>query len=152
MPNFDDLLDQLELPQCECLNMATDHTLRHCIEAEQRVNSETYLESDADEELLITLKFMQAVKISAIMIAAVEGDADSAPLPATPAEADLACRSPLHVVVAEPPEKRQPKPISPGYKSRVSWPGKRADDAESSHAAISSCAAPLRLGVLSQRW
>ena len=78
MPAFDDLLDQLELPQCTCLNASSDHTLRHALDAETRDTATAYLESDADEELLITLKFMSAVRISGLVIGAAD-DADAAP-------------------------------------------------------------------------
>ena len=44
-----DLLEHLELPQCECLNASKEHTLRHCIEAATRDDPETYLQSDCDE-------------------------------------------------------------------------------------------------------
>ena len=73
MPAFDDLISQIEVPQCTCLNVSKDHTLRHCLEAETRSADSMYLESDADEELLIQLKFMQAVRISAIIVQA-QGD------------------------------------------------------------------------------
>ena len=72
MPAFDDLLDQIEMPQCHCLNASTDHTLRHCLEAESRTDPSAFLESDADEELLISVKFMQAVRISGIVVEGVD--------------------------------------------------------------------------------
>eukprot|EP00965_Chrysotila_dentata_P215151 6188588-Pleurochrysis_carterae.AAC.8 len=55
-----DLLEQLELPQCECLNQSKEHPLKHCISAEARDDPTLQLRSDCDEELLIHLKFMQA--------------------------------------------------------------------------------------------
>ena len=72
MPEFSDLAEHLELPQCTCLNAASDHTLRHClgIAAGEREDPNSFLQSDADEELLIMLKFMSAVKISAISVTA----------------------------------------------------------------------------------
>jgi hypothetical protein len=72
-----DLLEHLEVPQCTCLNAHADHTLRHAIEVDSRDDITRFLESDADEELLIHLQFMQAVKISHVNIEAV--DATSAP-------------------------------------------------------------------------
>ena len=75
----DDLVTALEMPQCHCLNEASDHTLRHCLSAESREDSGAFLQSDADEELVITIKFMQAVKVSAIIVQAVLDDVDSAP-------------------------------------------------------------------------
>lgn len=78
MPGFDDLTEHLEWPQCECLNASAEHTLRHAIEKESQVDSSVYLESDADEELLVKLKFMSEVKVSAIIIGAADS-ADTAP-------------------------------------------------------------------------
>lgn len=69
-----DLLGEIQLPQCTCLNMAKEHTLRHCLEADTRDNPEFYLESDCDEELLIKINFMQAVKIKGLQINGVEKD------------------------------------------------------------------------------
>ena len=77
MPAFDDLLGEIELPQCTCLNQSTEHTLRHCLDASTRDTPDSYLQSDCDEELLISLKFMQAVKISALVVQGL--DAESAP-------------------------------------------------------------------------
>ena len=48
-----DLLEMLELPQCECLNASKEHTLRHCIEAATRDDPGSFLQSDCDEELLM---------------------------------------------------------------------------------------------------
>ena len=79
MPAFDDLVEQLEMPQCQCLNMSSDHTLKHCLTMESRDVADAWLESDADEELLVTLKFMQAVRISAIIVATRPDDVDHAP-------------------------------------------------------------------------
>ena len=71
------MLGEINLPQCTCLNMAKEHTLRHCLEADLRDQPEKYLESDCDEELLIKITFMQAVKIKGILLHGVE--TDSAP-------------------------------------------------------------------------
>ena len=73
-----DLLGEIQLPQCTCLNMSKEHTLRHCLEADTRETAEHYLESDCDEELLIKISFMQACKIKAIQLHGV--DTDSAPI------------------------------------------------------------------------
>ena len=71
-----DLLEQLDLRQCECLNASKEHTLRHAIELATRDDPAYFLQSDCDEELLIHISMMQACKISAIKI---EGPANSAP-------------------------------------------------------------------------
>ena len=65
------------LPQSECLNTHKDHGFRDCLEAGPREDSSKFLQSDCDEELLITIKFMQNVKISHIQIEGV--DAERAP-------------------------------------------------------------------------
>jgi hypothetical protein len=72
----DDLLEHIELPQCECLNASATHTLRHCLEQGSRDQPTLFLQSDCDEELLISLAFRQPVRISSIRI---EGPAEQAP-------------------------------------------------------------------------
>lgn len=72
-----DLVEQLEVPQCHCLNEAKGHSLRHAIHLDHREDLSQCLVSDADEELLISLKFMSAVKISALQFECA--DADAAP-------------------------------------------------------------------------
>lgn len=64
------------MPQCECLNEAKEHTLHHCLKQGLRDQSTLYLQSDCDEELLISLQFMSPVRIASIKI---EGPADQAP-------------------------------------------------------------------------
>lgn len=53
---------------CECSNDSDDHPLAHCLDN----NPQTYLESDCDEQLIITLSFSQPVKLYAIKIKAPE--------------------------------------------------------------------------------
>lgn len=53
---------------CECLNECNDHTLENCLNS----NKDTYLESDCDEQLMITLAFSQPVKLHSIKIKAPE--------------------------------------------------------------------------------
>ncbi|KAL3926056.1 MAG: hypothetical protein SGPRY_003490 [Prymnesium sp.] len=64
----EDLSQFLELPQCECLNASKEHPLAHAIGIEAREDPGSFLQSDCDEELMIHLKFMSAVKISALQI------------------------------------------------------------------------------------
>jgi len=71
-----DLLDHIDLRQCECLNASKEHTLRHAMELATREDTGCFLQSDCDEELLIHITMMQGCKISAIKI---EGPADAAP-------------------------------------------------------------------------
>lgn len=47
---------------CECLNESDDHPLAHCLDN----NKQTYLESDCDEQLIITLSFSQPIKLHSI--------------------------------------------------------------------------------------
>lgn len=53
---------------CECLNESDDHPLAHCLDS----NEQTYLESDCDEQLIITLAFSQPVKLHSIKLRAPE--------------------------------------------------------------------------------
>ena len=57
--------------------MPTDHLLP--LQADTRENGALFLESDADEELLITIKFMQAVKIAQLRVVAAIDSLDNAP-------------------------------------------------------------------------
>lgn len=72
----EDLLEQIELPQCECLNAAKEHTLRHCLEQGLRDQPTLFLQSDCDEELLIKLVFRSPVRLASIRL---EAPAESAP-------------------------------------------------------------------------
>lgn len=54
---------------CECLNESDDHPLAHCLDN----NKQTYLESDCDEQLMITLSFSQPIKLHSVKIRAPEG-------------------------------------------------------------------------------
>lgn len=62
---FVDLLTYLNKNECEALNESDDHPLSGCLD-----NSETYLESGHDEQLIISLTFIQPVKIHSIKIKA----------------------------------------------------------------------------------
>ncbi|KAL1132615.1 hypothetical protein AAG570_010567 [Ranatra chinensis] len=50
---------------CEALNESDEHPLAHCLSS-----SDGYLESDCDEQLIISLAFNQAVKIHSIRVKA----------------------------------------------------------------------------------
>lgn len=51
---------------CECLNESDDHPLAHCLDN----NKQTYLESDCDEQLIMTFSFSQPIKLHSIKIKA----------------------------------------------------------------------------------
>lgn len=53
---------------CECLNESDDHPLSHCLDA----SKQTYLESDCDEQLIITLAFSQPIRLHSVKIRAPE--------------------------------------------------------------------------------
>lgn len=53
---------------CECLNESDDHPLAQCLDA----SKQTYLESDCDEQLIITIAFSQPIKLHSIKIKAPE--------------------------------------------------------------------------------
>lgn len=54
---------------CECLNESDDHPLAHCLDD----SKQTYLESDCDEQLILTLAFSQPIKLHSIKLRAPEG-------------------------------------------------------------------------------
>lgn len=53
--------------QCECLNEADDHPLAHAL-----TSGGGYLQSDCDEQLILSVTFNQAVKIHSIKLKAPE--------------------------------------------------------------------------------
>lgn len=55
-----DLTTFIQKKDCECLNEADDHPMAHCL------TSGGYLQSDCDEQLIISITFNQAVKIHSI--------------------------------------------------------------------------------------
>ncbi|KAG0244038.1 Thioredoxin-like protein 1 [Actinomortierella wolfii] len=63
VPGHSDLTDQITLNQISCLNEQNEHNLRNALK-----NDDTFLESDVDEQLLITVAFNQAVKLHSLKI------------------------------------------------------------------------------------
>lgn len=51
--------------QCECLNESDDHSFTNCLTSDS-----SYLESDCDEQLIISITFTQAVKVHSLKIKA----------------------------------------------------------------------------------
>jgi len=60
-----DLLSMIMQSGCECLNESDDHVLAHAL-----TSKGGYLESDCDEQLIISLSFNQAVKLHSLKITA----------------------------------------------------------------------------------
>lgn len=68
------LISQIDTSQTSCLNEAPDHGLRDMLATEK-----AYLESDADEQLLLGIAFLQAVKLFALRFTTAESAIDNAP-------------------------------------------------------------------------
>ncbi|THU95103.1 DUF1000-domain-containing protein, partial [Dendrothele bispora CBS 962.96] len=62
------LLQYLDLQQLNCLNESTEHTLKDIVSEKKLNTGEAYLESDADEQLLLNIAFNQSVKVKSIII------------------------------------------------------------------------------------
>ena len=60
-----DLSSFLLKSQCECLNENDDHPYAHCLGADGG-----FLESDCDEQLILSLTYNQAVKVHSLKIKA----------------------------------------------------------------------------------
>ncbi|KAF9094566.1 Thioredoxin-like protein 1 [Mortierella sp. AM989] len=58
-----DIADQITLNQVDCLNQQTANHVRNALKAD-----DTYLESDVDEQLIISVPFNQAVKLHSLKI------------------------------------------------------------------------------------
>lgn len=68
------LLSQIDMSQTNCLNEATGHDLKKML-----AEPSSYLESDADEQLLLNIAFLQAVKLFAIRLTTTESALDNSP-------------------------------------------------------------------------
>ncbi|KAG6845030.1 hypothetical protein H0H87_001367 [Tephrocybe sp. NHM501043] len=63
------LLEFLDLSQLACLNENSAHTLKSIVVTKSRnTSSDTYLESDADEQLLLNIPFNQSVRVRSIVL------------------------------------------------------------------------------------
>ncbi|PVF98844.1 DUF1000-domain-containing protein [Serendipita vermifera] len=62
------LLEFVDRPQINCLNEVSDHTLKSILAGHSRNTSDSYLESDTDEQLLLNIPFNQAVRVRGIAI------------------------------------------------------------------------------------
>lgn len=70
VPGYIDLLDQIDKSQLECLNESDSHTLSHCL-----TKGGQYLESDCDEQLIISVAFITNVKLHSLKIHGPEENA-----------------------------------------------------------------------------
>ncbi|GAA5839828.1 hypothetical protein JCM11251_001226 [Rhodosporidiobolus azoricus] len=75
LEGFSSLNSSIDQAQIHCLNESSDHTLKHLIRGE----GEKYLESDADEQLLLQIPFQQAVRLRAVRFSTASGSKDFAP-------------------------------------------------------------------------
>ncbi|KAL6560561.1 hypothetical protein OROGR_004120 [Orobanche gracilis] len=63
-----DLLDFVDWSGVECLNQSGSHSLPNALKQDYREDEGLYLESDADEQLLIYIPFKQVIKLHSIAI------------------------------------------------------------------------------------
>lgn len=60
-----DLSSFITKAQCECLNESDDHNFLQCLSSD-----DGYLESECDEQLILSIAFSQAVKVHSLKIKA----------------------------------------------------------------------------------
>jgi hypothetical protein len=62
---FEDLFQYLDSSKCECLNEADSHPYQHCL-----TDGGGFLQSDCDEQLIISLSYNQIVKVHSLKVKA----------------------------------------------------------------------------------
>ncbi|KZT52476.1 thioredoxin-like protein [Calocera cornea HHB12733] len=62
------LLEFLDPSQCNCLNEAEEHGMKGIVSNKGKNQGSAWLESDADEQLLLNVYFNQAVRVRALVI------------------------------------------------------------------------------------
>ncbi|KAJ3732721.1 DUF1000-domain-containing protein [Lentinula guzmanii] len=62
------LLQFLDLQQSNCLNEALEHNFKSIVSSKSLNTSSSYLESDADEQLLLNIAFNQSVRVKSLVI------------------------------------------------------------------------------------
>ncbi|WBW72127.1 thioredoxin-like I protein Txl1 [Schizosaccharomyces osmophilus] len=72
---YANLRSSIESPQLECLNQSDEYHLRNALD----LDSSSYLQSDADEQLMIYIPFLEAVKIHSLSITPVKENLSKAP-------------------------------------------------------------------------
>ncbi|ORX76259.1 DUF1000-domain-containing protein [Basidiobolus meristosporus CBS 931.73] len=65
IPGHSDITEFVTVNQLECLNQKSNHTIRNIFKKDA-----SYLESDVDEQLIISVPFNQAVKVHSIKLVA----------------------------------------------------------------------------------
>jgi len=65
---YDSLLEYLDLSQVHCLNESTENTIRPILASKSLNTTAAFLQSDADEQLLLTITFNRTVRIRSIII------------------------------------------------------------------------------------
>lgn len=73
-----DLLEYIDLPSTEGLNVALGKGVDNCLTREKRDEAGLHTESDVDEELLVILRFRVLVKVSSLSISGPAGSAPAA--------------------------------------------------------------------------
>lgn len=68
MSKVQDLLEYIEFPSLECLNEQPQHSVANALKQGYREDDGLYLESDADEQLLVNIAFHTKVRIHSITI------------------------------------------------------------------------------------
>jgi len=63
-----DLISFIIKAESECLNESDEHTFLHCLQGEEN----KYLESDCDEQMIMSISFNQAIKLHSLRIKAPE--------------------------------------------------------------------------------
>lgn len=69
VPGHMDLLTFINKSECECLNESDDHTFPNCL-----TTGNDFLESDCDEQLIMSIAFNQSIKLHSMKVTAPEGD------------------------------------------------------------------------------
>ena len=72
-----DLIDEIEWGSCECLNAVSKDGVGRIMKQGLRDQADLLLESDADEQLLLTIAFKGPTKVHSIKFDAPEGRAPS---------------------------------------------------------------------------
>lgn len=66
------LLQHLDLPQVNCLNESIEHPIRAILSSKSRNSSDDFLESDADEQMLLNI-YVSALGCSEFFVCSLNG-------------------------------------------------------------------------------